>query len=71
MKEVDEELAKALMKIDKWLFLNQPYDLTNTVEASREIITKIQERGYYSEYERELLNELREQYLKDKNNENS
>jgi len=65
MKEVDEELAKALMKIDKWLFLNQPYDLTNTVEASREIITKIQERGYYSEYERELLNELREQYLND------
>lgn len=65
MKEVDEELANALMKIDKWLFLNQPYDLTNTVEASREIITKIQERGYYSEYERELLNELREQYLND------
>ena len=65
MKEVDEELAKALMKIDKWLFLNQPYDLTNTVEASREIITKIQKRGYYSEYERELLNELREQYLND------
>jgi len=65
MKEVDEELAKALMKIDKWLFLNQPYDLTNIVEASREIITKIQERGYYSEYERDLLNELREQYLND------
>jgi len=68
MNVVDDKLAKALLKIDRWLFLNQPYDLTNTIEASRLAITNIQNRGYYTETEKVFLNELRRQYLEDEEN---
>tara|TARA_B110000971_G_scaffold122739_1_gene125724 strand:+ start:359 stop:580 length:222 start_codon:yes stop_codon:yes gene_type:complete len=65
MHTVDIKLAKALVTIDSWLKEQQSNDLTNVVEASREAITEIQTRGYYLDYEKELLNELRRQYIED------
>mgnify|MGYP003659896122 CR=1 FL=1 len=65
MHTVDRKLAKALVTIDSWLKEQQSTDLTNVVEASREAITEIQTRGYYLDYEKDLLNELRRQYLED------
>ena len=62
---VDSKLEKALVKIDKWLKESQPSDLTNVIEASREAITEIQTKGYYLDYEKDFLNELRRQYLED------
>lgn len=65
MHTVDRKLAKALVTIDSWLKEQQSNDLTNVVEASREAITEIQTRGYYLDYEKEFLNELRKQYIED------
>jgi hypothetical protein len=67
---VDADLEKALTKIDNWLKKEQVSDLTNIVEASRVRITKIQEKGYYTEKEKGFLNELRRQYLEDKKSNN-
>lgn len=67
---VDADLEKALTKIDNWLKKEQVSDLTNIVEASRVRITKIQEKGYYTEKEKAFLNELRRQYLEDKKSNN-
>jgi hypothetical protein len=67
---VDTDLEKALTKIDNWLKKEQVSDLTNIVEASRVRITKIQEKGYYTEKEKGFLNELRRQYLEDKKSNN-
>lgn len=70
MNVVDVKLAKALVQLDNWLRENQPSDLTNIVEASRERITIIQKRGFYIDSEKAFLNELRRQYLEDKKSNN-
>tara|TARA_B110000285_G_C14793575_1_gene454156 strand:+ start:302 stop:523 length:222 start_codon:yes stop_codon:yes gene_type:complete len=62
---LEDDLARVLWKIDIWLKNQQFDDLTNIVEASRERITKIQEKGYYTDTEKAFLNELRRQYIED------
>jgi len=63
---LDKEQAKLLKKLDAWLIDNM---LTQggeeLVMKLRELITKIEEKGYYDTPEKELLNELRYQYMKD------
>jgi len=53
-----------ISKIDKWL--RDEYSNGHNSEVvfkTREVITKIMKRGWYSEQEREFLNELRSQYI--------
>jgi hypothetical protein len=63
---LDANQQKFLSELDKWLRDQQNDDLTGTIRLSRELITQIENRGYYSEVEAEVLNELRLQYIKDK-----
>jgi hypothetical protein len=54
-----------LGKIDKWLRDEYSNGQNNDVVLkSREVITKVIERGYYNEHEQDLLNELRSQWIK-------
>lgn len=69
MKEgifLDAKQSKFLAELDRWLKEQQADDLVGVVRKSREVITQIENRGYYSELEAELLNELRSQYIKSK-----
>ena len=63
---LDKDQAKLLKKLDAWLMDNM---LTQggeeLVMKLRELITKIEEQGYYDTPTKELLNELRYQYMKD------
>ena len=59
------KLDKGLKQIDKWLKQQQIDDDTHIVEASRERISVIQEKGYYNDTEKSFLNELRKQYIED------
>ena len=67
---LDKEQAKLLKRLDSWLIDNM---LTvggeDLVMKLRETITEIQEKGYYDTPQKELLNELRYQYMKDTNEE--
>lgn len=63
---LDAKQSQFLSELDKWLRDQQNDDLTGTIRLSRELITQIENRGYYSEVEAEVLNELRLQYIKDK-----
>jgi hypothetical protein len=45
--------------------LTQGGEAENMLMVLRERITKIEEKGYYDTGEKELLNELRYQYLED------
>jgi len=63
---LDKEQSKLLKDIDVWLsnnMLTQGSEAENMVMQLRERITKIEEKGYYDTGEKELLNELRYQYL--------
>ena len=65
---LDKEQSKLLKDIDVWLMDNMPTqssEAENMVMQLRERITKIEEKGYYDTGEKELLNELRYQYLED------
>ncbi len=65
---LDKEQAKLLKQLDVWLMdnmLTQGGEAENMLMVLRERITKIEERGYYDTGEKELLNELRYQYLED------
>ena len=65
---LDKEQAKLLKQLDVWLMdnmLTQGGEAENMLMKLRETITKIEERGYYDTGEKELLNELRHQYLED------
>ena len=63
---LDKEQAKLLKKLDTWLIDNMfTQGGEELVMKLREMITKIEERGYYDTPEKELLNELRYQYMKD------
>lgn len=63
---LDKEQAKLLKKLDTWLIDNMfTQGGEELVMKLRETITKIEEKGYYDTGEKELLNELRYQYMKD------
>ena len=64
--EVDNNLREGITKLHKWLQTKEADDLTNTVGKSIEILTYILIREYYTDKEKELLNELRAQYFEDK-----
>ena len=63
---LDTKQSQFLYELDRWLRDQQNDDLTGTIRLSRELITQIENRGYYSEVEAEVLNELRLQYIKHK-----
>ena len=69
---LDKQQAKFLKKLDVWLADNIYSDGSGGEEVVlklREMITKIEENGYYDTLQKELLNELRHQYMKDSNEE--
>ena len=55
-----------LKKIKKWLEEKKKNDLTGTIEKSLETLSFILIREYYTTLEKELLNELRSQYVEEK-----
>ena len=55
-----------LKKIKKWLEEKKKNDLTGTIEKSLETLSFILVREYYTTLEKELLNELRSQYVEEK-----
>jgi len=63
--ELDNNLRDGITKLNKWLQTKEANDLTNTVTKSIEILTYILIREYYTDKEKELLNELRAQYFED------
>jgi len=63
---VTKQQLKFLKEMDKWL-ANEPWQ--HEVELSianqvRDMITEIENKGYYYEGEAELLNLMREEYIK-------
>ena len=64
--DLDDNLREGITKLHKWLQTKEADDLTHTVTKSIEILTYILIREYYTEKEKELLNELRAQYFQDK-----
>jgi hypothetical protein len=63
---LDKEQSKLLKQLDVWLIDNMfTQGGEQLVMQLRETITKIEEKGYYDTGEKELLNELRYQYLED------
>ena len=59
---------KSLKKLDDWLS-KQPWDKDMELSVFlqlRELITKIEDKGYYDEQEKDMLNYLREEYLNSK-----
>lgn len=61
---LDKDRLLGLQKLDSWL-TKQPWDKNlelPTILQVRELITKIQSKGYYTEQEQILLNEIREEY---------
>lgn len=68
-KIVDKDIFIGLRKLDNWL-AKQPWDKVlelDIVMEVRELITKIQEKGYYNEEEQQILNEVRGEWVKQKN----
>ena len=65
---LDKENRKALKSLDNWLS-KQPWkkqiDL-DTVYKVRELITKIEDVGHYTESERDVLNGAREYWFRSK-----
>lgn len=67
---LEKEQAKSLKIIDKWLVDNMfsnGLGGEDLVMKLRETITKIEEKGYYNQVEKELLNELRYQFVNETN----
>jgi hypothetical protein len=63
---LDIKQAKLLKELDAWLIDNMfTQGGEQLVMKLRETITKIEEKGYYDTAEKELLNELRYQYLEE------
>ena len=65
---VTKQQLKFLKEMDKWLS-NEPWQ--SEIELSianqvRDMITEIEKKGYYYEGEAELLNVMREEYIKHK-----
>ena len=67
---LEKEQAKLLKKLDVWLIDNMfsnGLGGEDLVMKLRETITKIEEKGYYNQVEKELLNELRYQFVNETN----
>mgnify|MGYP000049982639 CR=1 FL=1 len=62
--DLDKKQSIGLEQIDRWLKSEQTNDKTGLVYTSREFIFEIFKKGYYTNREKEFLNELREQYIK-------
>jgi len=65
---VDKKQLKLLKDFDKWLS-NEPWQSEvelNTALQVRELITKIEKRGYYYESEADILNLMRSEYIEHK-----
>jgi len=63
-----KQQLKFLKEMDKWL-ANEPWQSEVELEIAiqvREMITKIEKKGYYYEGEAALLNHMREEYIKHK-----
>ena len=63
---ITKQQLKFLKEMDKWL-ANEPWqseiELRTAMEV-RELITNIEKQGYYYEGEADLLNLMREEYIK-------
>ena len=65
---VNKQQLKFLQEMDEWLS-KEPWQKEIEVEVAmqvRELISKIEKQGYYYEGEAELLNVMREEYIKHK-----
>lgn len=65
---VTKEQLKFLKEMDSWL-TNEPWKTVDEIQTAMEVrtmITKIEEKGYYYEGEADLLNLMREEYIKHK-----
>jgi len=65
---VTKEQLKFLKEMDTWL-ANEPWQSEVELQTAMEVrtmITKIENKGYYYEGEAELLNVMREEYIKHK-----
>ena len=68
---VDTTTAKALKTLDNWLS-KQPFENnfnlqdSNLVYQVRELITQIEDKGYYNLEERDILNGVREYWFESK-----
>lgn len=65
---LDNKHLKSLKKLDDWLS-KQPWDKDMELSVFlqlRELITKIEDKGYYDNEEKDMLNYLREEYFKSK-----
>ena len=63
---VNEQQLKFLKEMDRWLS-NEPWQSEVEIKTAMEVrtmITKIEDKGYYYEGEAELLNLMREEYIK-------
>jgi len=63
---VDEQQLKFLKEMDRWLS-NEPWQSEVEIKTAMEVrtmITKIEDKGYYYEGEAELLNLMREEYIR-------
>ncbi len=65
---VTKPQLKLLKEMDKWLS-NEPWQSEVELKVAmevRELITKIEKKGYYYEGEADLLNLMREEYIQHK-----
>lgn len=65
---VTKQQLKFLQEMDTWLS-KEPWQSAVEIKLAmdvRELISKIEQRGYYYEGEAELLNLMREEYIKHK-----
>lgn len=65
---VTKEQLKFLKEMDTWLS-SEPWQKQIEIEVAmqvRNLITEIEQKGYYYEGEAELLNVMREEYIKHK-----
>ena len=65
---VNKQQLKLLKEMDNWLS-NEPWQSEVELEIAlqvRSMISEIEEKGYYYEGEAELLNVMREEYIKHK-----
>ena len=65
---VNEQQLKFLKEMDKWLS-REPWQSEVELRTAMEIrllITKIEKKGYYSQAEADVLNLMREEYIKHK-----
>ena len=68
--KMNKDQAKLLNGLDVWLIdnmhTNKGLGGEDLIMELKETISKIKEKGYYNSAEKELLNELRSQYVETK-----